>query len=221
MSLKNETRLPLGEGFYLTLNQYRGESKVHIRKFETRPSLFNDKHTFIVPTKTGVTMSLTQMKTLKTSLPKIMPLVYANHTKTLPHQFAKDVTQIPLGGYLYHTFCSWDGEVKIHIRNFVPMGLLDKSTDNPDKLQPTKKGVVLTKNQTIELFNHLDTNDLFSMPPPETLIPGLTCIPNNMDIDDIIRQTRSTMIDKPASKTGVGLCTSPYSSEELMKAGFT
>ena len=225
MSRKHETRLPIGDDFYLTLSQYHGETKMHIRKFETRPSLYNDKQTFIVPTKLGITMTLTQMQTLKKVLPTIMPDVFANNAKTLSHQFAKDVSKISLGGYLYLTVCSLgDGDLKIHIRNFVPMSLLNKATDNPDKLQPTKNGVVLTTNQTIELFKHLETNDLFLMPPPKPLTLDLTGITNNIHIDNaidqVIRQRRSTMIDKPVPKTDKELWTIPYSSEELRKAGF-
>ena len=50
MSTKGETRVPLGDDFCLTLNQFRGETKIHIRKFETRPC----KYTLFLQPSTGL-----------------------------------------------------------------------------------------------------------------------------------------------------------------------
>lgn len=204
MTTKGGTRLPLGGDLYLTRNQYRGETKIHIRKFETRPCKYNENNTFIAPTKYGITLTLTQLYALNEALLPIMPHVLANNLTALPPQVAKDVGRMPLGGSLYLTTCCWDGELKVHIRNFVPLSLINKFAENPDTLQPTKTGVVLTRHQTIELYKHLDGNRFLFMPPLEIATPSHTRgvievhtepLVDNKDPDNFITQKRSSMAD--------------------------
>lgn len=183
MAFLDEKRFPLGNEFYLTHIQYLGKVSIHIRKFKAMTSLYTyyPKQTVIEPTKYGITMSLGQLQILVKSLPTIMPEMFdmfaTNRLDFLPQQFAKDVGKISLGGDLYLAPCSWDGNLNVHIRTFTPTKrLVNRKTYDTEHLQPTKNGVVLSIQQTLSLYNHVYTNEVFSMTPPErpTSVPAST-----------------------------------------------
>ena len=178
MDFLDEKRFPLGNEFYLTHIQYLGKVSIHIRKFKSMTSLYTyyPKQTVIEPTKYGITMSIAQLKILVRALPTIMPEMFdlfaTNRLEFLPQQFAKDVGKISLGGDLYLAPCSWDGNLNVHIRTFTPMKRrVNRLTYDTELLQPTKNGVVLSIQQTLSLYNHVYTNEVFSMTPPERPTP--------------------------------------------------
>ena len=201
MTTKGETRIPIGEDFYLTLSTFQAESKIHIRKFISSPALYNPAQTYLTPTKQGLTMSTKQCQALKLALPTIMPMVFSNNITMLPQQFAYWENKcIPLGDDLYLSPSCWDGELKIHIRKFIPMKLLNWNFEltntlayDPEKLQPTKTGVCLTTHQTIKLHGGLDIIDTLLMSPPQapSTLPGLGDITHLQDFIENLEEPQS------------------------------
>ena len=60
-----ETRIPLGDGKFLTVNVFRNQIKIHIREF------FQHKNGFMVPTKRGITINPDQWKALGEHVPVV------------------------------------------------------------------------------------------------------------------------------------------------------
>ena len=222
MTTKGDTRLPLGGEFYLTMNTFRGESKIHIRKFLSSKTFHNPAQIYLVPTKNGVSLTTKQFQALKLSLPSIIPKLHPSTSLLLSQHFAAENPRIPLGDDLYLCLSCWDGEIKVHIRKFIPMKIINPNVnlDDRDKLHPTKYGICLTRLQIYKLNIHVHTIDALLMPPPPSQDSLTLSVPENIpyledtekreqlpdeeddtSVDMFIKQERSLFIDEDTTFT--------------------
>ena len=96
MTTKGETRIPIGDNFYLTFTEFKGEPKVHIRLFITVSSLFKKPKSTIFPTKVGVTLTTDQFKACAEVLQGVVPQLFGDPP-------AEPLAPFSLGSDLYLT----------------------------------------------------------------------------------------------------------------------
>ena len=193
MTTDDDTLLPLGDGLYLTLDQ--AKQKIQIRKYIA--SLLSPTKICLTPTTEGLAISLQQFQALKRILSNLMPSIVANNDNILTRHYPNEIEPLLLGDNVYLSTICLNGEIKVHIRRCIPMKMLYWTFDvtyEPEKLQPTITGVMLTTQQTIQLFQQMDTIELLLNPlsPPQVPSPsqvssptiemeGITCFQDLFD----------------------------------------
>ena len=198
MMISNETIIPLGDNLYVTLDQTK--QNIQIRKYIA--SLTSPSNICLTPTKEGLTLFSQQFQPLKENLSILMSHIFANNENILIRHYPNELEPIPLGNNIYLSTTCFNGEIKVHIRRCIPMKMLYWSFDvtyEPEKLQPTTTGIMLTTQQTINLFQQMGTIQLLlnstlpisssqiSSPPevssPEVSSPEVT--PTSTKIDSV------------------------------------
>ena len=94
MSPRNEMKFPLGGDLYLTCAIWRGEAKVHIRKFTTLKN--QNGGVVVVPTRYGVTMTVGQVNQLISALPLCLTGLARLEEMSTPSGSTQQTTAQPL-----------------------------------------------------------------------------------------------------------------------------
>ena len=68
---KGETKFPLGGDLFLTVNLWKGQPKIHIRKFKALRSLITPGKVTVIPTRFGVCLDKRQFEQVLKNMPAI------------------------------------------------------------------------------------------------------------------------------------------------------